>query len=273
MRKLIANPGVYVPTAIILLTTTLWVMFTWVGPAWGRWQHETTMAEFLQWSPEPWAITVDDFPAGAAMELAAQEEWLYYRFREPVGLGPLEMPGLEHVLDGLPPTFMYEALEAEHTTSSLHGVSVGDTEVYSLAGMAVGRSFHVDYRGSLYRHQARLASRETDPDTWAEGVIDYEAIGSRLTDEDWEWENIGARDVFHPGEAGYYGNRVVVIDEVSGEQLEVVGVATVADDAFIAVGTVTPVGVEPDADAVELLELLADKVRADPPEVAPAVGD
>jgi hypothetical protein len=271
MRRLITNPAVYMPSLIVLVTMTVWVTFNGLGPAWEKWQHERTMARVLRWSPEPWTIMVDDFPAGVATELDAGEDWLYHWWGEPVALSPWEVPGLEHVLDELPYDYLwYETRGTDAATWALNGVSAGVTDVFSVAGVLAGESFRVEHERSLYDHQYLLTFREGAPDTWAEGVIEYEAIGSRLTEEDWERENIGARDVFEPGEAGYYGNRVVVVDEATGERLEIVGVATVVDDAFVAVGTVTPVGIEPDADAAELLELLVDKVRADPPEVTSA---
>lgn len=270
MRKLITHPAVYMPTAILLLTTTVWITFTWIGPAWERRQHERTMAKLLAWSPEPpWSITVDDFPTGAARELPADEEWLYVRSGDAVALGPWQLPGLEHVLYGLPFDYLwYETRGTDAATWSLNGVTVGETDVFSFAGALTNESIRVTASAELLDHQRRLTHLEGLYAERRDHVVEYEAIGDRLTLDE---RRARAGAPFHPGKAGYYGNRVMVVDEATGERLQVVGVATVVGDAFIAVGTVTPVGVEPDAGAVELLELLGDKVRGDPPEVTSAV--
>jgi hypothetical protein len=216
VRKHLTNPAVYIPMAIVMVTVTVGVTLTEIGPAWGRWHHERTMARLLAWSPEPWAITVDDFPAGTATELPAEEKWLSpWGERTELALDPWSVPGLEPVLqDQLPYEYTwYRMRGVDRVTWSLNGVRIGDTDVFSVAITPAEGSFDVDDLGS--------ASRRVQSD--------------------------------------------VVVDEETGERFDVVGATTVAGDAFVAVGTVTPVGMEPDVDAVELLGLLAAKVEAEPP--------
>jgi hypothetical protein len=273
MRKIVTNPAVYMPTVIVLVTMAIWVTFNGLGPAWERRQHERQMARLLAWTPEPWAVTVDDFPVGTASELPAEERWLSTGMNGSVGVDPWRVAGLEHVLDALPFDASWRMARTYGTETdvwALNGVTVGDTAVFSFAVHQAGRSMADNERVTLAGHHKWLTHLDEDASRRGEGVVAYELIGDRFIKD--ERRRLGSAP-FRSGELGYYGNRVVAIDDPTGEHLETVGVATVVDDAFIAVGTVTPVGVEPDANAVELLELLADKVRADPPEVAAAVAN
>lgn len=260
MKKYLTDPAVYMPAAIVLVTMIVWVMFNGLGPAWERWSHERRMERILVWTPEPWAITVDDFPEGTATALPAQEAWLS-RWSRVDAIDPWETPGLEHVIRELPFSSLWVETRGtpDAATWCLNGVRAGDTDVFSFAG-ALADGTLLDNRASLWSYQTRVTAMDEWYAERTAGVLEHEAIGDTLTYDE-RSRRIHAGEPFHTGPIGYMGNRVVVVDE-SGERLEVVGVATVTGDAFVAVGTVTPVGVEPDADAVELLETLAAKVRA-----------
>jgi hypothetical protein len=256
VRKLVTHPAFYLPRLIVLGTVTLAVTLTVVVPAWTQWKQSRA----LVWSDGPWTITTGDFPAGTATDLPPHEDCLEWD-RETPALHPWGTPGLTYVLDGLGRQHMWIVADGGEyeQTWSLSGVRVGETAVYASAGpMTYEHSaFMVADVISQGSKRAALRADATAPHR----VVEYEVIG------DWgglrPGSSLGDPDAFGDGEQPYYGNRVETLDRDTGERMQVIGVATVVDDALVAVGTVTPAGVEPGVDAVELLERLVAKVGAD----------
>jgi hypothetical protein len=277
---LLARGEVVVPVASLSVVALLIATLLSWGPAWSQARAEAraeaaarAAAAARAWRTESWTITVADVPQGAVVPV--QDDWLgdvgpwYEHVEAPV---PYRVPGLRHLMAGV-----YDGYWAPLTDvqDSLHGVRSGPVEVFSqtfvigsaaAGGHALAPDLLVGDLRDDVRQARELAARggEAVPADDPALLVDPEVSTT-----------CPSRDACPRPAQGAHRLVVTGVEAVPSwiEPRRVTVAATWVDDVLVAVATLSPVGADvPDeVSAPHLLDVLAAKVRADPP--APAAED
>ncbi|MFI2105305.1 hypothetical protein ACH436_18585 [Isoptericola sp. NPDC019693] len=277
MRRVLANPSVTPLLVFALVVTGLFLWFHLGKDAWESWRHDREIARAAHWSPEPWGLTADEFlghdatalPVDTAlMTTTRQPGWSVSAvMHDP--LGPLFASGLAGERfatsnDSLDPwTYRHDG---PYPTDATSGVDVDGVQVITFVTVSPDGPYTLADEGSTVRQ------------------LQYEAETAAehgLRDDSLVWNPDGTvRSVEYVGRRPDPAERYsIALDELGpfgvtthqrgadGREFRTTSLATVAGGAFVAVGVLVPDGVDLPADLepAELLERLADEVRADPP--------
>ncbi|SKC81160.1 hypothetical protein [Krasilnikoviella flava] len=288
LKRVFANPRVTPGLVIGLLVTGA---LLWFGG--GRALAEDLRSDWQfnraqRWTPEPWALTADDFPGHDAVELAVEPSAVS-RWNTPGwALDASRVPGLDLLFYASGPvgTQGYWRDDTFHlrmrTTDALAGSRVDGVDVLTYVSAPDGPSY-ATLEGARHPEALRRDALEAPqqlfeaepskvfPDPFAdEELLSVAYVGHQPSEQ----ERFEARDEpFDAGGPGYFG-LVAHHRDAAGVARRTTTLATVVEGALVVVGVVVPDDVEPSADVEPalLLERLAAEVRAAPPSY-PAAED
>lgn len=159
-----------VPIGIALGTALIVGALTW-GP-------DVAHHRDQQWVPQPWNLTVDDFPAGEAEVIPVREEWveppLAFDPHAPRTAVPYRVPGLELITsDALGGHWCMDAWTYSLDTgqAGLSGIRVGDLEIFTTA-------WRPNEDKSPYQFDGALATNLKHP--YAPGRVDLDTPQTAL---------------------------------------------------------------------------------------------
>lgn len=257
-----------------------------VGPVvsahWHRYQEAKLEAKLLEWDPGPWALTVQDFPEGAATQIPVERGWLGqwndYRDDDEPGRddemvpSPRRMPVLRHLGSRPFESVVNASLRDGRPMTS--GVRVGAAEVFTAVLPEARWSHSPETITRIYRSklldEAHLRGRTL---TDGSEVGGFRAVGDdpgtvgeeRLT---LPWDRYDDRDL-DTGVHGYAGFTAVETGPRGQDPRRVTVAMTIVDDSLVLVGTSLPVGAvaSPALEVPALLDQVATKISSAPAEI------
>lgn len=279
MRRVFANPSV---TPLLVVTLVVTGLFLWhhLGrDAWRDWQRDRAIADAAHWSPEPWGLTVDEFPGHDAaalpvdttrMTTARQPGWSVAASSYDA-LGPLFAGTIGYYEFGFTGDGTDGVIEA-YPTDATSGLDVDGVQVVTFVTVSPYGPYGSYASGARHspvtqlRYEASIVSdtmfRRPSLSWNPSGTVQSAGfVGRRLTEK--EYFALTRDDLSAAGPFGVTTHQ----RGADGREFRTTSLATVAEGAFVAVGVLVPDGVELPADLepAVLLERLADEVRADPP--------
>ena len=281
LKRVFANPQVTPGVVISLLAVGAFAWFSGgralAEDLWTDWQIDRAQ----RWTPEPWALTADDFPGHDAEELPADRSSVTLTDKPGWTLEPTRVAGLDLLFYATGPVgtfgewrdgeFTYE----ERATDAVAGSRVDGVDVLTYVSAPEGPSYATPEGaktpGSL-RHDAIEAPLDLYDREWPrvdhdpfpdEDLLSVAYVGHRPS---WQERFESRGQAFDVGEPGYFG-LVAHHRDAAGVGRTTTTIATVVEGALVVVGVVVPDGTNTSADLEPalLLERLADEVRADPP--------
>ncbi|WP_402463320.1 hypothetical protein [Isoptericola aurantiacus] len=285
LKAALRRPEVFLPGVIVGVLLLIVATLLWWGPAASTAYHEYSKQRELRWTPGPWALTVDDFPDGAAQEIPVQEEWLEHSAplddtspRIPV---PNRVPGLEltsarYAVEGALAVAWNRA--AVRDVATLSGVRLGELEVYSAPLHTEMLTSSDDLAEVL---AVRAEQRAPDPtsfravDSWPEllldddpGLEDAAALGDRIVTTPTDF---GTVRVSFEGDRGWVGvaGRLPAGGTEDARQAAAVVMPTDGDLVLLGLTAPPDASVDWEAEIEPLLAILEQKMAATPYEGTP----
>ncbi|PFG41636.1 hypothetical protein ATJ88_0278 [Isoptericola jiangsuensis] len=269
---LLCRGEVIVPAVSLTVVALIVATLTWWAPAWVQAQAEErdrAVAHLRTWRPDPWTITAADVPQGGVVPV--EDDWLRTGWPgDPTVLDPGRVPGLRAVLAN-----RQSARDADALEGGVQGVRSGPVDVFSRTVVLPADQGYSPLRaGELFdrlSHGVRDALA-TAPDGGRPGYVDLGTLaGPVLTPAHCEQDECPAPRGDGPDDPPVVTLTGVEVLPSWIEPRRVTTAVTWVEDVVVIVATVSPVGAEVPAelDAEHLLDVLAQKVRDDPPPPSP----
>ncbi|MEL7977651.1 hypothetical protein AAG589_17430 [Isoptericola sp. F-RaC21] len=281
LRRVFANPQVTPGLLIALLAVGTYAWFAWGKALVADLRNDWQIDRAMHWTPEPWALTADEFPGHDAVELTVDRAFVSRWHKPDWALEASMVPGLDLLFYTTGPvgtegdwrddgTFSYD----RRTTDAVAGTRVDGVDVLTYVSAPEGPSYATPQGAALpwalrdTALDAPVRLLDTEYPVYAdpfadETLLSVAYVGHRPSEQE-RFED--RAEAFDAGGPGYFG-LVAHHRDAAGVERTTTTVAAVVEGALVVVGVVVPDGAEPspDLEPALLLERLSAEVRADPP--------